>query len=1533
MTSSTSTSTQQPTGNDPSLELIAQFYAGPSFREAATATLRQALNEHYPNLNIDPGSTLMGSPTWTLVGDELVAGPPDYHALSDLLARQAVLAVPAQCIEGEHFLTRQPVTDPPVHLPVRMTDIAKILNTRAPVMLSVFQEYLVDYWNESNTLGPRWQELSSTLRNGWNVQNVEGWDETDHAMARRLFRLPERATRQVDDPYTSTASIVEVQQLHGESAQGFTALMFAVLSGQVQGRPVILSYSLLKGYEKFDSLQQLGQSLADHVGPQAQLSGLQWRLYEPDGHFFDYLACTFIAQQVDAVGAMDFSDLRQGSPSRINSALNSTPGADDAAAQKGPGLEWYRDALPDWLSAGSTADLNNYARHLKDLAALNSQHAGQSYLDGIPGIEEYALAQLRQQVLIDHPDAQHLPLDKVVVRVQSVVTWGTFIVPGATETTTFTLVELALQNLIALPLGTKTVQLPNGAQLPAWLTVDYVEQLIQEVDIGKNYPELIKAQLVDIRQEATRRRNLYTEQVRIQLPLMALQSKLRQQNGIDEQGYRYIAALMNAEAHERKVDNQTIVMRPLAFAPKRRTDGTYDTVENMYVIGPQSLTAGPCLLYRPLFDPPLVQYASPANLIYAIAQSESLRSSVLAWLPDAVREDYANYVFPGDLPSPWAVAEYLVEPDKLWTLSGPMTLANTVLDGDLLGTLFNANAQALIALADRTSVSNAESRWATFKQAGWTLLNAVLPFLSPTLGTAAWIWQILDQLKQLAEAEQQHDTATQQATLTDVLLNLGLAITLHIATRHSRTGPTLAARRGPEAEPPVKKLVIQQVLATPASDPLTERGSPLNILGAVNRLPEKLGTVLDRFKVDKPSDLNAPITEAGTYQHLYRSGQHYYVPVGARWFQVSAQPDEPVHIIDPKQPERSGPMLVHNAAGQWFIDTRLRLRGGGPKRAIKRASLEAAVRAKQLRDKLQAFEKAKKTAQVELQQAHTAMTDAPGTSTEAKRQLYLQKLASQRADYETALQQLKELNVFDPLPDYQPRAMAYLKAQLDLSEASISETQRSFTPVFRRVLDQIEQQAHAPQERHIEDARTLTEMNRDMIERLDYVQSRFEQLRQLPSEGLRQIQERKKRLPAYNSSDLRAMQVTMARNLCMREASLSSAPDAWEALDQIVNAADIAIQALRDTLHERSETRLDERIEALGSLIEQFAVIDERLEDLPQDFADAIIPEQLASLRSKIRQYSQDTQVQLALLHLDRDALRSRPTPPPTPPKPKMKFIHTRYNGVLIGEPRLTPVGLETGLVDIKSPITQQVIATYHQKGQDVYVQRISTPTPTLPAVPDIQVALDKAKGFLDDLHSFKTRADEQAAKPTRTAMGIEYLYHQHALRLEETDQAIEHGLASASLTADQHRAAAILSRKLKEATAELYQEATQHMLRMIREKPPTIAGVDWLLQRHKVTLKKTMSRRRLKSARPDYLDEYTVADRTTHEVLWYAHFHYSTSWTPAKAFISARLKTPAERRLGLAADTVNGLNAQQRLDYYRSEINLEQARRLFFNL
>ncbi|QHF47771.1 hypothetical protein PspS35_29695 [Pseudomonas sp. S35] len=1527
-----STSTSTPAGgNNANLELITQLYAGPSFRDAATALLRQSLQQQYPALGIDPSITLLATPAWDVVNDQIVARPTEYHALSDILVKQAVLATPTLCIEGEHFLTRHPVTEPAIHLPVRITDIARTLNTLAPVLLSAYQEQLVAYWNASNGNGPHWHTLSSTLRSAWNVEPSEQWDAVDCAMARRLYYAPDRSIRQVNDPFDSKAYLIDFARVDGAHPAQLGPTMIAALIGQDHGRTLILTYSLLNGHEKFASLEQLGQSLPAHLGTSAAITTVQWRLFEPSGNFFDQLACAMIAQQVEAVGAMTFEELRQADPSQINRTLNTTQAADNGAiTQNGRDLSWYHHSLPDWLSLASTTDLNFYARHLKDLAALNSQNAGQPCLEDIPPIQEYALEQIKQQMLQDHPDAENLALEKLVMQVRSVVTWGTFIVPGVTDTATFTLAELALQNLIAVPIGKKSIQLRNGKNLPAWLDVDYVESLISQVDIGKTYPELIKHKLLDIREEAARRKNLYAQQLRIQLPLMALQSKIRQEHAIDERGYRYVAALMAPDAADHYVDGQAIVMRPLAFVPQRRKNATQDAVANMYVIGPRNVTAGPCLLYRPLFEPPLVQYRSPANLIYAITQAPELRDTVLAWLPDAAHSDYANYVFPADVPSPWAVADFLVEPDKLLALSGPMTLGDRSLSGDVLGALFDANTQALIELADRQSVSNAERRWATLKQAGWVLFNAVLPFASRAVNTAAWIWQIVDQLQQFAEAQALGQKQAEWTALTDVLLNLGMAITLHIAMRSQR--PVLPGEtKSPPALPAAEPIEIKQLPTYATHDTPPNQHSSLFTSGAINRLPEDLATVLDSFKVDKPPTIGTAIKDQGTYQHLYRSQGKYYAPIGTRWFEVAVQADEPLVIVDPKQPERVGPALIHNAQGDWFIDTRLRLRGGGPKRAIKKADDAATLKAAEVRSKLEAFENTKKAAQQELQRAHLDMTQAPETSASAKRQHYLDKLNSQRSDYETALQHLQTLNVFSPLTDYQPRALAYVKAQLDLSQAGIREAQTRFTPQLRTVLEQVERQAQAPLERHIEDARRMTSLNQDMITRLDYVQSRFEQLKSLALDGLRLVQERRKQMPSYTSHDLKALNVTLSRNLCLTESSLESTPSAWTALDHIINTADIAIQTLRDTLQERSEARLDERIEALASLIEQFSVIDERLDDLPQDFASAIIPEQVEHLRKQISDFSNASLAHLSRLHTERDSLRNRPTPPPTPPRPKRKFIHTRYNGMLIGEPRLTALGLETDLVDIRSPLTQQIIATYHEKEPGVWVQRITESEPS-PVSPPMQACIDDGQAYLDGLASFLERADQQAQKAGRTPVGIEYLLHQHAQLLELAEKAIEQTLARDPIPDHQRRTATIVSRKLKEAVIQVYRRATQHMVQMTKQQPPTMIGVEWLRNRNAITLKKVINRRRIKGPRPDYLDEYTITERGTHNLLWYAHFHYSAAWTAPKAFLSARLKTPAEQRRGSQADTLSGLNQQQRTDYYRSEINLDQARRVFFN-
>lgn len=166
--------------------LFTQLYVGPSFRETASALLRQSLREQYPTLDINPDIAMVGTPTWRLIDDEIVAGPTEYQALSDILAQQAVLSVPTLYIEGEHFLTQQPIVEPTVHLPVRICEIAKTLNLLAPVMLRAFQQQLVAYWNQTNGSGPHWHELSSMLRAVWNVETADDWSATECAMARSL---------------------------------------------------------------------------------------------------------------------------------------------------------------------------------------------------------------------------------------------------------------------------------------------------------------------------------------------------------------------------------------------------------------------------------------------------------------------------------------------------------------------------------------------------------------------------------------------------------------------------------------------------------------------------------------------------------------------------------------------------------------------------------------------------------------------------------------------------------------------------------------------------------------------------------------------------------------------------------------------------------------------------------------------------------------------------------------------------------------------------------------------------------------------------------------------------------------------------------------------------------------------------------------------------------------------------------------------------------------------------------------------------
>ncbi|MDQ0737635.1 hypothetical protein [Pseudomonas sp. W4I3] len=308
MTSTTAVKTTR----DPTVALLNLLSLGPSFREVAAALLREQLRARYPNVDIDPDIAMIGTPQRDIVGEQIVTQAVEYQTLAGILARQAVQAIPALYIEGEHFLTQQPITEPPVHLPVRVDEIANIINYLAPVMLRGYQALQLDFWNQpKGNTGPNWRGLSNALRDVWNVDTVPGWSHADCVMARKLYHATDLSDRSVDDRHDTHAYVLDIDQVNEDgTTTHVNDILLAVLIGKQNGSEVVLTYSLLHGYERYTSREQFGQAVPALLDASIPRKKVQWRLFEPEGNFFDWQACELISMQIEAIGTLDFSDLR-----------------------------------------------------------------------------------------------------------------------------------------------------------------------------------------------------------------------------------------------------------------------------------------------------------------------------------------------------------------------------------------------------------------------------------------------------------------------------------------------------------------------------------------------------------------------------------------------------------------------------------------------------------------------------------------------------------------------------------------------------------------------------------------------------------------------------------------------------------------------------------------------------------------------------------------------------------------------------------------------------------------------------------------------------------------------------------------------------------------------------------------------------------------------------------------------------------------------------------------------------------------------
>ncbi|NER59285.1 hypothetical protein G3435_03460 [Pseudomonas sp. MAFF212428] len=581
--------------------------------------------------------------------------------------------------------------------------------------------------------------------------------------------------------------------------------------------------------------------------------------------------------------------------------------------------------VPQWLQQASALDYFAYQAYWMSLVQAQLSSAGKSFDHDIPSLRDYAAQRLREAMLSDHPDSRVDPYHLVL----------TFHVPygqggfGFVEKVPLLFVDAALENLAGLPKGTLVLSLDSEQAPPDWLTPAYVKALIQRVDVGAGYLQLLEQQLhADSAQRAVRQR-LFSEQLRAQLPLLALEHKIKREHGFTREGYRCVSYAMSTTRAA------AVSVRPLTFLAG--ADAAADVVSNMFVLKrPDSAVL---VLYRPLFEPVLQQFADEAALFKAL-KHKTLADSVLNWMSDSARPVYDHDGFAHPHLGVAVDDDFIVLPGNTPRLGG------TPLAGDLLLHLYQANLDALKRLADRQSTSNAESRWAMVKEGGWLLFNIVLPLVRGPAAVAGWLLQLVSSLENdLSQLSHGNDEERAQA-LVDLLFNLA---TLFM---HGVGGIDSVRQPGPALKPVPADMLTQGPPARVAgSAPTTGMVLPV-LLPQVLKVgqAEQLNTALEfswRARHPSPSvhlqrlldALQVQIGErasvrvdSGAGKGLLRVGSELYVQIERQVFRVVQQGDG-FYIADPQAPHgaRRGPWLRLDENDQWQLDLRLRLRGGGPK--------------------------------------------------------------------------------------------------------------------------------------------------------------------------------------------------------------------------------------------------------------------------------------------------------------------------------------------------------------------------------------------------------------------------------------------------------------------------------------------------------------------------------------------------------------------------------------------------------------------------
>ncbi|AZE54993.1 hypothetical protein C4K03_2838 [Pseudomonas synxantha] len=998
-------------GQLPTQTIHARFATRPALYSVVFNALRSRILERYPSLKLDLLAVKLATP--------LPSGEYTYPLLMEVAVAQVLnpqlldLHSPR---ERPYFLTQQPpaVLQPQSPPLIDMQVIAQIIDELPSSLYLHWQHDLADYWSQLDNHGSsRWQWLGALL-NGQMTAAAAGrtsLSETQRDMLTAVATWPALAERLPhSSPPTHVYFIESTLLKAGNEVRLLTPDMLLVCDKQV------LLYSVAGVVETFDSIDAFGQAWGARMQEQFQFDSLTWRRNEPENNVFEQQAGLILNQQLEDLAAFRF----QGQDERslglrleqlTDPAVYFTPEPTTVPAS----LRTVSEQLPEWLMQADPADRFAYHRHLQDMAQVLRQNQGRSFNEGIEDIQRFSRTLLRTQMQTDHG-----ALDPDDVLLDFAVAAGYPGGSGIIEHVRMSLTELAIRNLAGKPKGTLKLSLKSGAPLPDWMNENYLlgsTGLIQRVDIGARYPQNINDLLLSDSVDARRREQLFTRELKVHLPMQALEYKIRRLHGVTLKGYLYVKALMGEMPADRIVDDQEIVLRPLALC--RKTGATPDEVNNVFIIEARDASVGPHLLYRPLYAPALLEYPTRQALLAAIAQPGAVQDSVLTWLSDKARPIYDH----GGILEPHLIRFLPGDEFNIAEKPAPATLAvdegagewlQSQINGQLLNHLFGSTARALVDLADRESVSNHESRWAILMEGAWLLFNTLLlPLARGPAMLAGWLLVLVSSVEQDLAGLDSADPTTRELALIDLLLNTATVL-LHAASSPRRPKPTNEhntltswRRRAGVPHHQDAPVIRHGAVALPGEPPAAGHTALdfSHSLASPQAGAKLLKALLD---VHVPWPERLPTAEqSGTFKGLYRIDGTWHASVGGLLFQANVVPGfGEVYLVHPQHPEHPGFKLVSDNQGHWRLDRRARLEGGMPRERLSEWQRKRKARLEELNSGLEVLSTEASALAPQAQQLTDAVKRAQVQLTEHQQAL--------RADWE-------RLGSPSLLPELRPR--------------------------------------------------------------------------------------------------------------------------------------------------------------------------------------------------------------------------------------------------------------------------------------------------------------------------------------------------------------------------------------------------------------------------------------------------------------------------------------------------------------------------------